>query len=216
MDPSTSPVQFWGFFCMKQSRTCRAFQASILFMSPVSCLQKIAFIQPPSSSLNSKGQIQTIIYQGKGFRWWRNKRNNSTALGQVLVPPQGIYTIPSSSSKGTKAPTQAEDGNFRLNTRFLELCPTTSPPTNQKKVHTVEDNRLSPSPQMIPPFKNFHGQAESSELVFGQESTFLPALISPALAFEQWAAELNSVTTGHWQRHVCIESQEFLAPYENV
>ena len=34
----------------------------------------------------------------------------------------------------TKAPTQVEDGNFRLSTRFLEHLPTTSPPTNQKKV----------------------------------------------------------------------------------
>ena len=39
-----------------------------------------------------------------------------------------------SSSPGTKALTQLEDGNFRLSTRFLEHHPVTSPPTNQKKV----------------------------------------------------------------------------------
>ena len=39
-----------------------------------------------------------------------------------------------SSSTGTKAPTQVEDGNFRLSTRVLEHCPVTSPPTNQNKV----------------------------------------------------------------------------------
>ena len=32
------------------------------------------------------------------------------------------------------APTQVEDGNLRLNSRFLEHCSVTSPPTNQKKV----------------------------------------------------------------------------------
>ena len=34
---------------------------------------------------------------------------------------------------GTKAPSQVEDGNFRLSTRFLEHCPVTSQPTNQRK-----------------------------------------------------------------------------------
>ena len=33
----------------------------------------------------------------------------------------------------TGAPTQVEDGNFRLNTRFLEYSSVASPPTNQKK-----------------------------------------------------------------------------------
>ena len=41
--------------------------------------------------------------------------------------------IPLSSSAGTKAPIQVEDGNFMLSTRFLEHRPVTSPPTNQKK-----------------------------------------------------------------------------------
>ena len=54
---------------------------------------------------------------------------------RVLVPPQGIYrTISLSSSAGTKVPTQVEDSNFRLSSRFLEHHPVTSPPTNQKKV----------------------------------------------------------------------------------
>ena len=44
--------------------------------------------------------------------------------------------IPFSSSTGTKAPTQVEDGDFRLSLRFLEHCPVTSPPTNQKKAST--------------------------------------------------------------------------------
>ena len=52
----------------------------------------------------------------------------------VLVPPERIYIISLSSPVGTKTPTQVEDGNFRLSTRFLEHLPVTSPPTSQKKV----------------------------------------------------------------------------------
>ena len=62
--------------------------------------------------------------------------------------------IPFSSSAGTKAPTQVEDGDFRLSTRFLEHCPVTSPPTNQKKASTQQKIwRLWPAPQMILPLK---------------------------------------------------------------
>ena len=43
-----------------------------------------------------------------------------------------------SSSAGTRAPTQVEDGNFRLSTRFLGHCPVTSPPTKQKEVTHLE------------------------------------------------------------------------------
>jgi len=45
----------------------------------------------------------------------------------------------------TGAPTQVENGNFRLNTRFMEHSSVASPPTNQKKSQT-----LQPSPQMLP------------------------------------------------------------------
>ena len=38
-----------------------------------------------------------------------------------------------SSSYRTGAPTQVEDGNFRLNIRFLEHSSVASPPTNKKK-----------------------------------------------------------------------------------
>ena len=59
---------------------------------------------------------------------------------------------------GTKAPTQVEDGNCRLSTRFLECHPVTSPPTNQKKVCTQWKiiKTLTPSANEFP-FKNFHG-----------------------------------------------------------
>ena len=45
----------------------------------------------------------------------------------------------------TGVPTQVEDGNFSLNTRFLEHSSVASPPTNQKGSQT-----LQPSPQMLP------------------------------------------------------------------
>ena len=40
---------------------------------------------------------------------------------------------------------QVEDGNFRLNNRFLEHCPITLPLTNQRKV-----TYLQPSPGILP------------------------------------------------------------------
>ena len=62
-------------------------------------------------------------------------RNNSADLGQGLgSSSRNIHNnISLNSSAGTKAPTQVEDGNFRLSTRVLEHHPVTSPPTNQKK-----------------------------------------------------------------------------------
>ena len=50
----------------------------------------------------------------------------------------------------TGAPTQVEDGNFRLNTRFLEHSSVASPPANQKK-KKKRSQTLQPSPQMLPP-----------------------------------------------------------------
>ena len=50
----------------------------------------------------------------------------------------------------TGAPTQVEDGNFRLNIRFLEHSSVASPPTNQKK-KKKKSQTLQPSPQMLPP-----------------------------------------------------------------
>ena len=70
----------------------------------------------------------------------KKRRNSQETIVQrqsrVLVPPQGIYlnNISLSSFAGTKAPTQVEDGNFMVSTRFLEHRPVTSPPSNQKKV----------------------------------------------------------------------------------
>ena len=45
----------------------------------------------------------------------------------------------------TGALTEVKDGNFRLNSRFLEHSSVASPPTNPKGSQT-----LQPSPQMLP------------------------------------------------------------------
>ena len=67
----------------------------------------------------------------------KQSRNNSAKLGRVLFPPQGTdIAISLSSSAGTKAGIEVQDVNSKLSTRFLEHCPVTSPPTNQKKVCT--------------------------------------------------------------------------------
>ena len=66
-----------------------------------------------------------------------------------LVLPQRIYiiygTIPLISSVGTKAPIQVEDGNFKLNTRFLEQHPVTTKSTILMKV--VDNVHSDPFPK---------------------------------------------------------------------
>ena len=47
----------------------------------------------------------------------------------------------------TGAPTQVEDGNFRLNTRFLEHSSVASPPTNQKNKQTKSHKPCRPHPK---------------------------------------------------------------------
>ena len=87
--------------------------------------------------LNVYEQIQTCANQGregKQKRWRSSQGKLVQTWGRVLAPPWGIYTISLSSSLGTKAYTQADDGNFRMSTRFLEHQHVTSLPINQKKV----------------------------------------------------------------------------------
>ena len=90
--------------------------------------------------------------------------------GRVLVPPQGIYiTVSLSSSAGTKAPTQVEDGNFWLSTRFLEHRPVTLPPANQKKV--THPAALTPNFA----YKNISPQTIRESVVFEHEPPLLLA-----------------------------------------
>ena len=89
---------------------------------------------------------------------------------RALVPPQGIHiTIPLSSSSGIKAPTQVEDGNFRLSTRLLEHHSVTSPSTNQKKV--THSAALTPNFA----FKNFFLKTTGESGISEHESPFLLA-----------------------------------------
>ena len=53
--------------------------------------------------------------------------NNGAAWGKVLVPSHEIHITISLSSAGTNAPTQREDGNFRLSTSILKHQPVISP-----------------------------------------------------------------------------------------
>ena len=90
--------------------------------------------------------------------------------GRMLVPPQGIYiTISLSSSAELRPPTQVEDGNFRLKTKFLEYSPVTLPPTNQKKV--THPATLTPNFA----YKNFSSQTIQEFGVFEHEPPVLLA-----------------------------------------
>ena len=88
--------------------------------------------QPPRPSCLPKGRFKYLLIRER--RECRNEKGAIKKLqGRVLVPPQGKYTtISLSSSVGTKAPTQVEDGNLRLSTRFpgAVLCYLT---TNQSE-----------------------------------------------------------------------------------
>ena len=101
--------------------------------------------------------------------------------GKVLDPPQVKYTrISWRSSVGIKAPTQVEDGNFRLSPRFQKYHTVNSPPTNQKgactqwRIMKALVTSLNDSS-----FKNFHGRAESLELLLGYEFAFSPGCWPP-------------------------------------
>ena len=95
----------------------------------------IGFFQPPWPSLSSKGWIQTIANQGReGIqKQRRNKQMVVQPWDRVLVPTQRNMHNNVFEFYITGAPTQVEDGNFRLNTRFLEHSSVASPPTNPKK-----------------------------------------------------------------------------------
>ena len=92
-----------------------------------------------------------LIREGRGYR---NRRNNQRLIqppDRVLVPTQrNMHSNVLEFFYRTGAPNQVEDGNFRLNTRFLEHSSAASPPTNQKKKKKNKSQILQPSPQMLP------------------------------------------------------------------
>ena len=102
-------------------------------MFSISCLKDIGFIQHPWPSLSSKGWIQTIANQRREGIQKQEKQSKVGTASRVLVPTQrNMHNNVFEFFYRTEAPTQVEDGNFRLNTRLLEHSSVTSPPTNQK------------------------------------------------------------------------------------
>ena len=96
-----------------------------------------------------------LIREGRGCRERaeRVKRNNSAALGRVLVPPPGIHrTIflscftdvgtPTSWEKLIECCPQALDPRPD-GTRRLMMLPLTLPPTNQKTAHELTSPSLN-------------------------------------------------------------------------
>ena len=73
-----------------------------------------------------------LIREGRGYR---NRRNNQRLIqppDRVLVPTQrNMHNNVFEFFYRIGAPTHVEDGNFRLNTRFLEHSSVASPPTHQ-------------------------------------------------------------------------------------
>jgi len=98
----------------------------------------------------------------------------------------------------TKGPTQVEDGNFRLSTRFLEHCSVTSPPINQKKVtHSVA---------LTPNFthKNFSPKTTGSS-GFSTQATHSPCLVhstSFSAPSSHISVCLTSLCIGH--KNLCL------------
>ena len=75
---------------------------------------------------------QLLIREGREYRGKTIKWRYSLETGSYFLPKEICITM-SFEFYRTGAPTQVEDGNFRLNTRFLEHSSVASPPANQKK-----------------------------------------------------------------------------------
>ena len=94
-------------------------------------------LQPPRPSWIPRGIFKQLLIRGWGNAETKEQqsRNNNAAKKQG----PGSYSrdihknVSLSSSAGTKAPTQVEDGYPRLSTTVLEHCPVTSLSTSQKK-----------------------------------------------------------------------------------
>ena len=114
---------------------------------------------------------------------------------------QGIYiTIPLCSSARIKAPTQIEDGNFRLSTRFLQHHSVTWSPTDQKKV-----THLQPSAQIFPT-KTFPWKPSESSGFFEQEHLF--SSLGPVINFsgsKLWYFGLSGLTVC-WVQELLIDN----------
>ena len=82
----------------------------------------------------------------KTIKWWYSLETGSWFLQKNIH--NNVFEF-----YRTGAPTQVEDGNFRLNTRFLEHSSVASPPTNQKKKKKKKRHKLcSPTPNVASSF----------------------------------------------------------------
>ena len=93
-----------------------------------------------------------LIREGRGYRKRRNNQMVVQPPDRVLVPTQkNMHNNVFEFFYRTEAPTQVEDGNFRLNKRFLEHNSVASPSTNQKKKKKVT-NPAALTPNVAPCF----------------------------------------------------------------
>ena len=69
--------------------------------------------------------------RGETIKWWYSLETGSWFLLKEICMTMSCEFY------RTGAPTQVEDGNFRLNTRFVEHSSVASPPANQKKKKKV-------------------------------------------------------------------------------
>jgi len=74
----------------------------------------------------------TWVWVNSGSWWWTGRPGVLRFMGSQTVGRNWVIDFIWSDRTG--APTQVEDDNFRLNTRFLEHSSVASPPTNKEKV----------------------------------------------------------------------------------
>ena len=78
----------------------------------LSWLQETGFIQPPWTSLSSKGQIQTAVNQGR--EGMQRQETLVQPWGRVLVLSQGVHRAISLSSSAELSPHQMENVNYLM------------------------------------------------------------------------------------------------------
>ena len=143
-------------------------KASILWRSPSFTVQ----LSHPYMTTGKTIALTTRTFVGKVMSLLLNM------LSMLVITFLLISWLQSPS-----AVNQIEDGKYRLRTRFLEHRPVISPPTNQEKVCTQwRIMKTGPLPKWwtsLSCFWNFHGWAESSELIFRHKSAFSPGCWAP-------------------------------------
>ena len=92
------------------------------------------------------GFKQLLIREGREYRKRGEiKQWYSLEIGSQFLLKEIRITMSFEFFYRTGAATQMEDGNFRLNTRFLEHSSVASPPANQKKKKITNPAALTPN-----------------------------------------------------------------------